>query len=638
MSTTEQSPMTEKENVRWRVANAHVDPDNYVFIPAKKQADYYDNDIPQRVAIYVRVSTDSSKQTMSYELQKKYYEEFVVRHPRWILVKIYADEGISGTSLNHRDGFNEMIADCKAGKIDMIITKSVSRFARNIVDCISMVQKLAALTPPVGIFFETEAIFSLKDESSMALSFQATIAQEESHSKSRCMEQSLRMRLDHGLPLTPDRIGYRKDKISGKLYVCEEEYETVKLGYFMVLLGYTTDEIAEIYTKQGRKTRIGNTVWTRDSIAVMLRSERNCGDVLTRKTFTPSYLDHKAKKTRGERPQSQYLNWHEPIVSRDDYLAVQKLLDNQKYGNRSILPKLKVITGGLLKGYVIINPRWAGFTENDYLAASASAYSDSAEPTNDSNEQQSTHADDYITVSPGEFDMSGFQVTRGEFLNAHNSPTILISYNKIKFSIECLRKFAKIQYIEILIHPKDKKLAIRPTTKDNRNAVKWANVLDGVYTPRDISAGAFYQTLTSLMGWSQSIKYKILGVLYKNAEEKAYVFSALESQAYVKSYLVENSEEDVTPLLSTGKHVKLVPQEWADNFGFQYYERQHVYCHPSLQSESDWKIRMEGELFETGKVLNITPYEELQEFVTKELKKNFNQESTYEQSDEALGE
>jgi DNA invertase Pin-like site-specific DNA recombinase len=553
------------------------------------------------------------------------------------LVKIYADEGISGTSLNHRDGFNEMIADCKAGKIDMIITKSVSRFARNIVDCISMVQKLAALSPPVGIFFETEAIFSLKDESSMALSFQATIAQEESHSKSRCMEQSLRMRLDHGLPLTPDRIGYRKDKISGKLFVCEDEYETVKLAYFMVLLGYTTDEIAEIYTKQGRKTRIGNTVWTRDSIAVMLRSERNCGDVLTRKTFTPSYLDHKAKKNRGERPQSQYLNWHEPIVSRDDYLAVQKLLDNQKYGNRSILPKLKVITGGLLKGYVIINPRWAGFTENDYLAASASVYS---VPTSDEEQGKvsSPSSDEYITVSPGEFDMSGFQVTRGEFLNAHNSPTILISYNKIKFSIECLRKFSKTQYIEILIHPTEKKLAIRPTTKDNRNAVKWANVLDNVYTPRDIAAGAFYQTLTSLMGWSQSIKYKIMGVLFKNADEKAYIFSALETEAYVKSYLVESGESEVTPLFSTGKHIKVVPKEWTDKFGFQYYERQHVYCHPSLQSEADWKIRMDGELFETGRALNITPYEELQEFVTQELKKNFNQENTYEQSDDALGD
>lgn len=157
----------------------------------------------------------------------------------------------------------------------------------------------------------------------MALSFQATMAQEESHSKSRCMEQSLRMRLDHGIPLTPDRIGFRKDKISGKLYVCETEYETVKLAYYMVLLGYTTDEIAEIYTNQGRKTRAGKKVWTRDSITAMLRSERNCGDVLTRKTYTPSYLDHKAKKNRGERPQSQYLNWHEPIVTRDDYLAVQ---------------------------------------------------------------------------------------------------------------------------------------------------------------------------------------------------------------------------------------------------------------------------------------------------------------------------
>ena len=234
--------------------------------------------------------------------------------------------------------------------------------------------------------------------------------------------------------------------------------------------------------------------------------------------------------------------------------------------------------------------------------------------------------------------MSGFQVTRGEFLNAHNSPTILISYNKIKFSIECLRKFSKTQYIELLIHPTEKKLAIRPTTKDNRNAVKWANVLDGIFTPRDISIGAFYQTLTSLMGWSQSIKYKIMGVLYKNAEEKAYIFSALETEAYVKSYLVESSEATVTPLFSTGKHVKAVPQEWTDSFGFQYYERQHVYCHPSLQSEADWKIRMEGELFETGKVLNITPYEELQEFVAQELKKNFKQENTYEQSDDALGE
>lgn len=129
MSTKKQSPMTEKESVRWRVANAHIDPDNYVFFPAKKQVDYYDNDIPQRVAIYVRVSTDSSKQTMSYELQKKYYEEFVVRHPCWTLVRIYADEGISGTSLNHRDGFNEMISVQHFGAIWMETSEKPGAFA-----------------------------------------------------------------------------------------------------------------------------------------------------------------------------------------------------------------------------------------------------------------------------------------------------------------------------------------------------------------------------------------------------------------------------------------------------------------------------------------------------------------------------
>lgn len=173
----------------------------------KKQADYYDNDVNQRVAIYVRVSTDDVRQTTSYELQKKYYEEFVTRHPNWTLVNIYADEGISGTSLKHRGEFNRMIADCKAGKIDMIVTKSVSRFARNVEDFIGTVRSLAERRPPVGVFFESEAIFSLNDDSQMALTFQATMAEEESHTRSRSMETSLRMRLDHGVPLTPKLFG-----------------------------------------------------------------------------------------------------------------------------------------------------------------------------------------------------------------------------------------------------------------------------------------------------------------------------------------------------------------------------------------------------------------------------------------------
>ena len=199
----------QKQKVKKRY-NVTIDPENYLFIPAKKQTDYY-----ERIAIYVRVSTDDVRQTTSYELQKKYYEEFVTRHPNWTLVKIYADEGISGTSLKKRDEFNRMIADCRAGKIDMIITKSVSRFARNVEDFIATVRNLAELKPRVGVFFESEAIFSLNDDSQMALTFQATMAEEESHTRSRSMETSLRMRLDHGIPLTHSRLRILLSRRSG---------------------------------------------------------------------------------------------------------------------------------------------------------------------------------------------------------------------------------------------------------------------------------------------------------------------------------------------------------------------------------------------------------------------------------------
>jgi len=151
----------EKEKIRKRIRSV-VDRDNYEYYPGEKQTDFYDNETPQRVAVYVRVSTDDIRQTTSYELQKKYYEDFVVRHPNWTLVKIYADEGISGTSLAHREEFQQMIRDCKAGMVDLIVTKSVSRFARNVVLCVSIARDLAELEPPVGVFFEKKDLLTAK--------------------------------------------------------------------------------------------------------------------------------------------------------------------------------------------------------------------------------------------------------------------------------------------------------------------------------------------------------------------------------------------------------------------------------------------------------------------------------------------
>lgn len=613
-----------KERVRRRI-NTKVDLENYEFIPAKKPIDYYDNDIRQRIAVYARVSTDNVQQTSSYELQKKYYEDFVVHHPNWTLVKIYADEGISGTSLAHRDEFNSMIADCRSGKIDMIITKSVSRFARNVVDCISMVRMLAELPSPVGVFFESECIFSLKDDSQMALSFQATMAQEESHIRSRSMETSLRMRLDGGLPLTPKLLGYSHDA-DGNLVINPDEAPTVKLIFYMYLYGYSTSDIAAALTELGRKTYLGNVKWTSNSIVQVLRNERHCGDVLTRKTFTPNYLNHKARKNRGDRPQSLYRNHHEGIVSRDDFIAVQHLLNNSKYGNRSILPELRVIDSGLLRGFVTINPRWAGFKPSDYYQASASIH-----PPDE--QQADASLPSSITLVPGDFDMRGFEIARSEFFDNYHRPYVLFQDKRIKFSTTCVRSFGKDNHVELLVNPVEMKFAVRTVAKSSRNAVVFSKLSDGKYQPRDIAGAAYVETLFQLFGWSPDLKYRIAGALFQTETESAYIFDVNDAEAFIKSYLLsgpkstEQAKEPVQPLSVSGKRVRAVPEEWIGSFGKQYYLHQQSFPPVCDQSEEDWKIRMEGQLYETGQKLRVTGFDLLRDYICQELGQHGKEES-----------
>ena len=603
----------QKARVHRRVY-AEVDPNNYEFIPAKKQIDYYDNDVPQRVAVYARVSTDNIQQTSSYELQKKYYEEFVVHHPNWTLVKIYADEGISGTSLAHRDEFNRMISDCRAGKIDMIITKSVSRFARNVVDCISMVRTLAELTHPVGVFFESECIFSLKDDSQMALSFQATMAQEESHIRSRSMETSLRMRLDGGLPLTPKLLGYSHDA-DGKLVINPDEQSTVKLIFFMYLYGYSTTEIAEALTELGRKTYLGNVTWTSNSIVQVLRNERHCGEVLTRKTFTPNYLNHKSRKNKGDRPQSVYRNHHEAIVSRDDYIAVQHLLNNAKYGNKSILPELRVIDSGLLRGYVTINPRWAGFKASDYFQAAASL-----KPSAEVEDAEGYIEEDpeiHVTVEAGDFDMRGFEITRSEFFDSHRRPYAVFQDKQIKFSTDCVRKLGKNNMVEFLVNPREMKFAVRTAAKDSRHAVACSRVSNGIYYPKTISCAAYMDTLYQIFGWNSDFKYRVTGTLFQKENEAVYLFNMSDAEVFIKPYLMAGAAEsdapkdEIKPLSVSGTRVRAVPREWMSSFGNQYYLHQHIFPPVESQSENDWKIRLEGQLFETGEKIHVTGFDEL---------------------------
>jgi len=614
----------QKEKIRKRI-NVTVDPENYEYIPEKKPADYYDTDVFQRVAIYVRVSTDDIRQTTSYELQKKYYEDFVAQHANWTLAGIYADEGISGTSLKHRDAFNRMIADCKAGKIDLIITKSVSRFARNVMITIGLTRDLSHLKPPVGVFFESECIFSLNDDSQLALTFQATMAEEESHTRSRSMETSLRMRLDNGIPLTPKLLGYTHDA-DGNLVINPEEAPTVKLAFYMYLYGYSTQQIADAFIAMERRTYLGNIKWTSGSIVQILRNERHCGDVLTRKTFTEDYRTHRTLKNRGDRPQSRYLNHHEAIISRDDFIAVQRMLDNAKYKNKSILPELRVIDSGLLKGFVSINPRWSGFNELDYYRASQSVYSEEG-----SAEEPPREEKDYtIEATAGAFDLRGFEIARAEFFESSNKPYVTFSDKKMKFSTTCVRKFASQNVVELLINPLERKLAVRPAEKTNRNSIIWSKSSDLIYHPRDISTAAFSDTLFKIMGWNAKCRYRIQGSLFKRESEMAYIFNAEDSEVFFKSsFLPRNIAEDqsdssLQPFAMQGKLIRAIPEEWAHNFGKPFYIHERSISELEEQSKRDWELRLQGQLFETGKKINVTGFDELRTYIKKELSSAMN--------------
>lgn len=319
----------EKDAIRVRYAGTG----SIAVIPARPKPQLLEDIREKRVAIYARVSTGDPRQTSSYELQKNHYQDLIAKHPGWTLAGLYADEGISGTSLQHRDAFTRMLEDCRAHKIDLILTKSVSRFARNVLDCIGVVRELAALDPPVGVLFESESIYSLDKNSEMSLTVIASVVQEESHNKSEVMNASIDMRFRRGIFLMPPPLGYDRDG-KGSLAVNEGEAQTVRLIFYLYLSGLSCAHIAETLTQLVRPTRKGRRAWSAGSVLGVLQNERYCGDVLARKTWTPNYLDHRAKKNRQDRNQYYQRGHHVPIVSREEFVAVQRMIQNTKYGCR----------------------------------------------------------------------------------------------------------------------------------------------------------------------------------------------------------------------------------------------------------------------------------------------------------------
>ena len=294
-----------------------------------------------RVAAYCRVSTEEEEQQSSFETQKLYYTEKITSTPEWEIAGIYADDGISGVHTKKRDGFNQMIQDCKKRKIDLILTKSISRFARNTLDSIQYVRMLKALG--IAVIFEKENINTSTMNSEMILTVLSAFAQAESESISQNVARGKRMGFRQGKFPFPYRqiLGYRKGS-DGKPEIIPEEAEVIRMIFNSYLQGASLQTIKKRLEADSVLTARGNKKWSSESVQRILQNEKYCGDVLLQKTFTDDVLTGVHKKNTGQLPQYYIENYHEGIVSKQIFREVQaeiarrnsKLATNQRKRRR----------------------------------------------------------------------------------------------------------------------------------------------------------------------------------------------------------------------------------------------------------------------------------------------------------------
>ncbi len=280
-----------------------------------------------RVAAYCRVSTDKDDQINSFENQKSYFEKYINRNPDWKLYEIYADEGLTGTNTKKRKAFNKMIADAHSGNFDLILTKEVSRFARNTVDTLQYTRELKALN--IGVYFALDNIDTLAPDGELRLTIMASLAQEESRKTSERVKWGQRRQMEKGVVFGRDMLGY--DVINGVMHINEQGAEIVRLIFHKFVFekkGCCT--IARELKEAGYKTVTGNSVWSNTVILKILRNEKYCGDLIQKKTYTPDYLTHRKKYNRGEEDFVILKNHHEPIIAGEIWDKAQAELKSKK--------------------------------------------------------------------------------------------------------------------------------------------------------------------------------------------------------------------------------------------------------------------------------------------------------------------
>jgi DNA invertase Pin-like site-specific DNA recombinase len=302
----------------------------------------------KRVCAYARVSTDTEDQLNSYNAQIQEYTSQIKENQDWEFVNMYADEGISGTGTKKRINFIRMIEDARNGKIDLILVKSLSRFARNTVDCLSIIQELRTID--VEVFFEKENISSKDSKVDFMMTIFSSIAQEEARNISENVKWGIRKRYKDGnIRINTSRfLGYDKDE-NGKIVINSDEAKTVKMIFNLYLSGMSYREISAHLVENKIKNGRNEVIWHPANIMSILKNEKYCGDVLLQKRVTLDYLTHKSVINTGQAPQYYIENNHEPIISRELFQVIQQTLktrsksnESSRYGNQFPLSGLVV--------------------------------------------------------------------------------------------------------------------------------------------------------------------------------------------------------------------------------------------------------------------------------------------------------
>jgi len=301
-----------------------------VIPPRRKSARRADSgDAPKtRVAAYCRVSTDSDEQASSYEAQVEHYTSYINNNPEWELAGIYADDGISGTNTKKREEFNRLIDDCMHGRVDMVITKSISRFARNTLDCLQYIRKLREKEIP--IYFEKESINTMDSKGEVLLTIMASLAQQESQSMSQNIRIGLQYRFQQGkVQVNHSKfLGYTKDE-EGQLIIVPEEAEVVKRIFLEYLEGKSLLDICRGLEADGILTGAHLPNWRPETVRKMLRNEKYMGDALLQKTYTIDFLSKKKVNNDGIAPQYYVENSHEAIIPKNIFLMAQEEMERR---------------------------------------------------------------------------------------------------------------------------------------------------------------------------------------------------------------------------------------------------------------------------------------------------------------------